>query len=101
MPKSTTRTTQATRAAVDKNKKTTDKGSTKKGAEVGKKARRTVATIGSTKAVGKVPRLMKTPTQKAFVLQSDQTTPDPLCLKTICLNVHQKERGLHQLPHNK
>ena len=38
----------------------------------------------SQKNTNRAQKILKKATQKAFVLQPDQATPDPLLLKTVC-----------------
>ena len=41
----------------------------------------------------KAPKLKKTATQKSFVLEEEQSTPNPLLLKTVCFNVNDNKYG--------
>ena len=44
-------------------------------------------------------KIAKTPNQKSFVLQSDQSTPDPLVMKTVCFDVNDKKYGTELANH--
>ena len=66
---------------------------TKKGTSSEKRSSATGKKKDPPKRVGRVEKITKTPTQKLFVLQSDETTPDPLCLKTVCFDVNDNKYG--------